>query len=98
MRPLCIGLYGQFFCRVVIETVVSVQRELINLRQLCWDKGASEDQIATCKPVRRSECMHAILKSRISLQIDRDLLYRPIVFSSILKAETRMIFFHDDTR
>jgi len=40
----------EFFDCVI---VMRVQREVINLRQLCWEKGASEDQIAVCKPVRR---------------------------------------------
>ena len=53
--------------------VCTVQREVINLRQLCWEKGASEDQIAACKPVRRRTYYVTVVLPRCDTVIFRRL-------------------------
>jgi len=40
---------------------VDLQREIVNLRRLCSDRGSTEDEIALCKPRRRSESFHSQL-------------------------------------
>ena len=42
----------------------TVQREITNLKRLCTEKGALEEEIAACKPRRRSKGLAIHKKTR----------------------------------
>ena len=41
---------------------IDLQREIVNLRRLCSERGCSEDEIAICKPRRRSKSFRSELQ------------------------------------
>jgi len=53
---------------VVTDDVHGLQREIGNLRRLCSERGCTEEEIAHCKPRRRSKFVIVVIVVFISVK------------------------------
>jgi len=54
-RPMQKGTYSSWRIRVCADVVTRVQKHTTSLLTLCREKGATEEELAVCKPRRRSK-------------------------------------------